>query len=189
MPSPATLRPLLESLDGAMTVCVSRPETGEPAVLILADLADGDLGRTQLRASGLMPLVSETYNGTDICLLPVPIPIGEGICYAIPKNTFVVSTSLGRLKSTIDVIDQTQTTGWAANQDPALDPSAPLLTALVIEPGALAAVVAPQLEAQGTVDASNLDVAELAWERIRELRYTTRVNGVWHESLLTLTAK
>lgn len=189
MPNPATLRPLLESLDGAMTIGVSRPAAGEPGVLVLADVADGGLARTQLRASGLMPLVSETYNGTDICVLPVPIPIGEGICYAIPKSTFVLSTSLGRLKSAIDAIDAARTTGWAAKQSPPLDPAAPLLTALAVQPGELAAAFAPQLGAQARGDANGVDAAGLAGERIREVRYTTRVNGVWHEGLLTIAVK
>jgi len=189
MPDPVAIHSLLELPDGNLTISIIKPERGDPAALIMANVADGDRARTQLRALGLMPLVSETYNGTDICLLPVPIPIGDGVCYALCGNTFVLSTSLGRLKSTIDTIAADRTTGWAANQNPSLDPNAPLLTALVIQPDALAGALVPQLEAQGAVDAGDVGAAKLVWEGIRELRYTTSVKGVWHEGLLSITAK
>ena len=189
MPGQDTIHSLLELLDGNMTISIINPERGDPAALILANVLDGDRARTQFRASGLMPLVSETYNGTDICLLPVPIPVGDGVCYALPGNTFVLSTSLGRLKSTIDAVAADRTTGWAAKQTPALNPSDPLLTALVIKPGPLADTLVPQLEAQAAVDAEHAATAELIWENIQEVRYTARVNGAWQEGLLTVTVK
>ncbi len=183
----ASMGALVDLVRGNITIAVVKPDAGDPALLVLADVADGDNARTQLRASGLMPLVSETYNGTDICLLPVPVPIGDGLCYALPGNTFVLSTDLGRLKTAIDSIEGSRTTNWAANQEPALDPHAPTFTALLIKPHPLSEALLPQLESQHAVDAGDMATAKLVWEHIREVRFTTSINGIWQEGHLRVT--
>ncbi|MCL4691794.1 MAG: hypothetical protein KJ060_04695, partial [Candidatus Hydrogenedentes bacterium] len=179
----------LQLLQGDMTLAVAGDAAGKAKLMLLADVSDGDRARAQLRAAGLMPIVSETYNGVDICLLPIPVPTGDGLSYALPENTLVLSTDLARLKTLIDSRVQGPQTQWGNRLDPALPPDAPMFTALVVDPEALGKVVLPELTARQTVDPASAELAETAWQNIRELRYTSQVNGIWQEGRLTVTAK
>jgi hypothetical protein len=181
------LGPLLQLLQGNMTIAVTRADREEPSLLFLANVTDGDSARAQLRESGLMPLVSETYNGIDICLLPVPVPLGDAISYALPGNTFVLSTDLARLKSAIDTVEPNRTTGWLARQvRPPIGPRDPLFTALVIEPRPFAGAVLPQFSAHPAFYGDNAAVVETVWEKIREIRFTSGINGTWQEGRLSV---
>jgi len=183
------LGPLLKLLQGNMTLAVTSADREEPSLLFLANVTDGDSARAQLRASGLMPLVSETYNGIDICLLPVPVPLGDGISYALPGNTFVLSTDLARLKSAIDTVEPDHTTGWLARQaPPPIGPRDPLFTAMVIEPRPFAGAVLPQFSAHPAFYGDNAAVVETVWEKIREIRFTSGINGTWQEGHLSVVA-
>ncbi len=179
----------LQLLQGDMTLAIAGDAAGKAKLILLADVSDGDRARAQLRAAGLMPIVSETYNGVDICVLPIPVPTGDGLSYALPENTLVLSTDLARLKTLIDIRTQGGQTQWVARLDPALQPDGPLFTALVVDPEALGEVILPELEARQTVDPASAEVVETAWENIRELRYTSQVNGIWQEGRLTISAE
>lgn len=179
----------LQLLKGDVTIAVTSAEAGPAKLLLLADVTNGDQARAQLRASGLMPIVSETYNGVDICLLPIPVPTGDGVSYGLPENTLVLSTDAARLKTIIDAIAQGRHTEWASGLDPVISPDDPLFTALVVDPEALGGAILPELAARQTVTPTSAAWAETAWEKIREVRYTSEVNGIWQEGRLSISAE
>ncbi|MCC6488080.1 MAG: hypothetical protein IT364_11325 [Candidatus Hydrogenedentes bacterium] len=179
---------IMKLLGGTATFCLAENGGNLPIVALLAEFQNGEEAHKKLRELGLFPIVSETYNGIEIRMVPVPVPGGEGIYAAFQGNTWVVTSAKAPLKTLLDRLRDGRASTWAAKQTPPVDASLPRLSFVAVKPqgltGALAAV-----QSQGAVSGETASTAGMVWEKLEDIQMTEGIEEGTYQHRLSVRVR
>ena len=175
----------LELLGSSVTLSLAENGGSQPVMALLAEVRDGEEARRRLRELALLPILSETYNGIEIYLVPIPVPGGEGIHAGFQGNTLVVASEMAQLKTLLDRIRDGRPSQWAGMQSPPLDASAPLLSLVAVKPQGLTGAL-NAIQAQGAVSEKTASTAGMFWEKLKEVRMAESMDGGVYQNRLTV---
>ncbi|MCC6697727.1 MAG: hypothetical protein IT365_19020 [Candidatus Hydrogenedentes bacterium] len=178
----------MKLLGSTATLCLAENGGNLPIFAFLVEFQNGEDARRRLRELALFPIVSETYNGIEIRMVPVPVPGGEGIYAAFQGSTLIVATGKAQLKTLLDRLRDGRASSWAEKQSPPVDTSSPQLSFVAIKPqgltGALNAV-----QAQGAVSGETASTAGMFWEKLEDIRMAERIDDATYQHRLSVRVR
>lgn len=175
-----SIRKVAEMMEGEITIGMTSVERDLAMSVALVEFKNGEEARKALREMGFMPFVESTYNGIEICTLPIPAATPYQVRYALPGNTLIFATNLDQLKTLIDTVLQNKSTNFAGRLDPPLDAEQPLWSAMVAGHSFLEEGLLPTLYSQGMLTADGQEWLSETFEKVREARMTFQPSGDWH---------
>lgn len=179
-------RQVLQMLGPEITLGLAPATDDLPAAVLMLGLTNPEATKGLLQM--LVPTMpEETYKEVEISSIAAGIPVPLSIAY--PGDFVLVSSNIDEMKRIIDLLKEEKASELFAKLNPALDPSVPRYSALVLKTSLYTDVIQPLSVLIGGLPADADEIVTRVASAFDELRMVQEMKGDWQVSSLRLSLK
>lgn len=179
-------RQVLQMLGPEITLGLAPATDDLPAAVLMLGLTNPEATKGLLQM--LVPTMpEETYKEVEISSIAAGIPVPLSIAY--PGDFVLVSSNIDEMKRIIDLLKEEKASELFAKLNPALDPSVPRYSALVLKTSLYTDVIQPLSVLVGGLPMEADEIVTRVASAVDELRMVQEMKGDWQVSSLRLSLK